>query len=131
MPNTIATTPAAESPQPSTKGRWGPSLLTEGDLERARPGIKQYTGEPFPLSGEGSEAAKAAAPIPYPHNTEDRLCDVAGSIRAARELIEHLPEEMVDYGGGRLVSVLQMLQIIEREVRAIGHGAIELKGVAT
>jgi nucleoside-diphosphate-sugar epimerase len=106
---------AAESPQPSTKGRCGPvntlsnntNLQTIGDLERAR-------------------AAKAFAPIPYPHDTGDRLCDVAGSIRGARELIEHLPEEIVDYGGGRLVSVLQMLQMIEREVRAIEHGAIEL-----
>jgi len=59
------------------------------------------------------------ATISYPRNTDDRLCDVAGSIRCAARLLENLPDEVMQRDGGYLVQVLQQLAVIEREVRAI------------
>jgi hypothetical protein len=70
------------------------------------------------------------APIHYPHDTEDRLCDVAGSIQGITRMLEKLPDEIMDSNRGYLVHVLQMLQVLEREVRAINHGAVELMEVA-
>ena len=69
----------------------------------------------------------ADAPISYPHDTEDRLCSVAGSIRNAAKLLEHLPDEIMDHDHGYLVDVLHQFQVIEREVRAINSGAAELQ----
>jgi hypothetical protein len=67
------------------------------------------------------------APISYPPDTEDRLCDVAGSVRSAANLLEHLPFEIMERDDGYLVNVIHQLQIIEREVRAIVHSAVELQ----
>jgi hypothetical protein len=67
------------------------------------------------------------APIAYPPDTEDRLCSVAGSILGAVSLIEHLPDGLLH---GDLLNVLHMLQLIEKEVRAINHSAVELQEVA-
>jgi hypothetical protein len=66
-------------------------------------------------------------PISYPSNTEDRLCSVAGSIRIAAKLLEDQPDDVMD---GGLVDVLHLLQVIEKEVRAINHSAVELLEVA-
>lgn len=71
--------------------------------------------------------ADSTAPLSYPADTEDRLCDVAGSVSGLVKLLEASPDGSLELDGGRLLSVLQMLQVIEREVRAIVHSAVELQ----
>jgi len=75
--------------------------------------------------------AKQAAAVPtaisYPPDTGDRLGSVAGSIRVAAKLLEYQPDDVMD---GGLVDVLHLLQVIEKEVRAINHSAVELREVA-
>ncbi|SRR5258708_4700347 len=67
-------------------------------------------------------------PIPYPSDTEDRLCSVAGSIRSAARSLEHLPEDLMAEHGD-LLDVLHLLQVIEKEVNSINYSAVELQGV--
>ncbi len=60
----------------------------------------------------------------YPPDTEDRLGSVAGSIRIAAKVLEDQPDDVMDRG---LVDVLHLLQVIEKEVRAINHGSVKLQ----
>lgn len=63
----------------------------------------------------------------YQPDTEDRLCSVAGSILGAVSLLENLPDDLMH---GDLLNVLHLLQVIEKEVRAINYSAVELQEVA-
>jgi hypothetical protein len=74
-----------------------------------------------------SAATPTRDSISYPPDTADRLGSVAGSIRVAAKLLEHQPDDVMD---GDLLDVLHLLQVIEKEVRAINHSAVELQGVA-
>lgn len=89
------------------------------------------------MSDSTSKVRTNSAPVPsgrpsssYPPDTADRLGSVAGSIRSAARLLEHQPDEIMDHADGELVDVLHLLQVIEKEVRAINHSAVELQEVA-
>jgi hypothetical protein len=74
-----------------------------------------------------SAATSIHDPISYPADTADRLGSVAGSIRVAAKLLEHQPDDVMD---ADLLGVLHLLQVIEKEVRAINHSAVELQDSA-